>query len=512
MSEPVAELGSADERPVGSVRSGVVKGVFWAVCARWALRSLGLISTILLARLLVPEDFGLIAMASVVIGFLDVLFSQGVDTALIQNSSATRAHWDTAWTIRVLQGAALAVLLVVLAPLASSYYGEPRMMTIMPILAIGTLAASVENIGPVAFRKDLQFHRDFQFTVAKKLIQFIIVIGLALVWRDYRALMVSTVFGCIASTALSYALHPFRPKWSLAKATEIWGFSFRLAAINFASYANANAEKLVIGRVVGAEQTGIYYVGDEIAEMPYSELVAPTSRVTVPGFAKIKHDPDRLKSAVLKVLGFVALFSIPASAGLVLVSQNLVTVLLGPRWIAAAGVIQLCAISAGFCALYSIFGNLLVVLGRLNITMLATYIHALLFVALLSPVVWHYGILGAAGLKGALAAVTFVVYGWLGSRALQTSMQELIAVLWRPLASAMLMVCVCLSVAELFPSPAAALTCQVTIGIACYGAASYVIWLASGYPDGAERDLLELALGRVRSLRATFSMLLRYRN
>jgi len=512
MFDPDTGLGPIGDTQVGSVRDDIVKGVFWTVGARWVFRCLGLISTIILARLLMPRDFGLMAMATVVIGFLEVLFSQGIDTALIQNASATRAHWDTAWTIRVVQGAAMAALLVVLAPFASRFYGEPRMTTIMPILAIGTLATSVENIGPVAFRKDLQFHRDFQFMVAKRLILFVTVLCLALVWRDYRALMISIVFGAVASTGLSYALHPFRPRWSLAKAPEIWGFSFRLAAINLARYVNGNAEKLVIGGIAGAEQTGIYYVGDEIAEMPYTELVAPTSRVTVPGFAKIKHDPDRLKFAVLKVLGFVALLSIPAFGGLALVSDNLVTVVLGPRWADAAAVIQLCAVSGGFLALDSIFWNLLVVLGRLNTIACVAYVNVLLFGILLFPAVGHYGILGAAGLKGALAAASFAVYGWLASRAIRASLLEIFAVLWRPLGAAIFMVAACLSIAGFFASPTAALASQITVGAGCYSVATFALWAASGHPDGAERELLEIASDRARSLWANIGIRLKYRD
>ena len=511
MSDPGGELTPPGDSPIGySIRSGVIKGVFWTVGARWALRGLGLISTIVLARLLMPRDFGLIAMATVVIGFLDVLFSQGVDTALIQNASAVRAHWDTAWTIRVVQGGAMAALLVILAPLASRYYGEPRMTTIMPILALGTVATSVENIGTVAFRKDLQFHRDFQFMVAKKLFQFAIVLGLALIWRDYRALMVGTVFGAAASTCLSYAVHPFRPKWSLEKAAEIWGFSFRLAAISFATYVNTEGEKLVIGAVAGAEQTGIYYVGDEIGQTPASELTMPISRVSVPGFAKIKHDPDRLKSAFLKVLGFVILVSVGAAAGLFAVADNLVMVVLGPRWLYAAAVIQFSAISGALRAIYSPCGNFLMVVGRLNTIMAINFLHALLFVSLLPLTVERYGILGAAGLKSAIAIVSFVLYGRAVNKAAEISISETLAVLWRPLVSAMLMGYACILVAGLFASPAAALACQIAVGAVSYGATTYALWVASGGPDGAERDLLEMASDRIRSLWADIGIRLKY--
>jgi O-antigen/teichoic acid export membrane protein len=496
---------------MGSVRSGVIKGVFWTVGARWALRALGLISTILLARLLMPRDFGVMAMATVVIGFLDVLFAQGVDIALIQNASSTRAHWDAAWTVRVLQGTIMASLLVALAPLASRYYGEPRINFIMPILAVGTLATAAENIGPVAFRKDLQFHRDFQFTVAKKLVQFVIVVSLAFVWRDYRALMFGVVISSVASSCLSYGLHPFRPKWSLAKAAEIWGFSFRLAAINFANYVNFNAEKVVLGGIVGAEKTGIYFVGDEIAELPYSELVAPTSRVTVPGFAKIKHDPERLTSGLLKVLGLVALLSIPAAAGLVLVSYNLVTVLLGPRWTDATDVIRLCAVSAGFVAIYSVFGNLLTILGRLNVIICIASINAVLFVALLFPMVRHHGILGAAGLKAMLSIVVCILYGYLISRTVQVTIAEMVAVLWRPLVSTAVMIFPCIAVAGVLTLPAAALICQIAVGVTCYTIAAYGVWVVSGCPDGAERDLLKMVGDRIRDLHGGLSIFAKYR-
>ena len=512
MIEPDGKLIPAGGSRTASVRTGVLKGVFWTVGARWALRALGFISTIVLARLLMPEDFGLMAMATVVIGLLDVLFSQGVDTALIQNTSTTRAHWDTAWTVRVLQGAVMALLLVAAAPFAAEFYGEPRIRLIMPVLAVGTLAAAAENIGPVAFRKELQFHRDFQFTVAKKVIQFIIVISLGLLWRDYWALMIGVVLGSVASSGLSYGLHPFRPKWSLAKAPEIWGFSFRLAAINFASYLNSNAEKLVLGGLVGAEKTGIYFVGDEIAEIPYSELVAPTSRVTVPGFAKIKHDPERLRLALLKILGLVSLFSIPAAAGLALVSHHLVAVLLGPRWIDTIGVIRLCAISAGFVAIYSIFGNLLTILGHLRTIMCVAYLNAFLFIIFLFPMIRYYGILGAAALKAMLSLMVFCFYGFLVNRIVRVGIIEMLSVLWRPLVATALMIVPCVSVADLFSLPAAALMCQIAVGATCYGVALFGIWVAMGCPDGGERDLLDMVGERATGLHRGLAMLVKFRN
>ena len=124
----------------------MAKGAAWTILMRLSIRSIGLVSTVILARLLVPEDFGLIALATLVLGLLEVVAEFGFNLALIQNQTAGRDHYDTAWTLSVLRGVAVALALLALAQPAAAFFGEPRLATVLYVLAFAPAIEGVANI------------------------------------------------------------------------------------------------------------------------------------------------------------------------------------------------------------------------------------------------------------------------------------------------------------------------------------------------------------------------------
>ena len=170
-----------------SMYGHMLRGSIWMLAMRWGIRGIGLISTVILARLLTPEDFGIVAMAMIVVGFIELFGAMGVDLALIRNPTATRAHYDSAWTLEIFQGAALAMAVILVAPFASAYFDEPRLSPVMQVLALRALVGGFENVGVVAFRKDFDFAKDFQFGVYKKLLSFALTVIFAFVLRNYWA-------------------------------------------------------------------------------------------------------------------------------------------------------------------------------------------------------------------------------------------------------------------------------------------------------------------------------------
>jgi O-antigen/teichoic acid export membrane protein len=142
-----------------------IRGAFLSVGMRWTDRLLGILSTVILARLLVPEDFGLVAMAMVAVGFFDVLLDLGVGAALIQHDHAGREEFSTAWTLRLAQCVVTALLLVLLAPLVVDFYDDPRVRDVLRVAAITVLIGGFENIGTVSFQRNMELGRDFRFVV-----------------------------------------------------------------------------------------------------------------------------------------------------------------------------------------------------------------------------------------------------------------------------------------------------------------------------------------------------------
>ena len=177
-------LRSMNESLEPSQPTTATRGALLSVGMRWTDRLLGLVSMAILARLLVPEDFGLVAMAMVAVGFFDVLLNLGVSAALIQHERAGREEYSTAWTLRLAQCVATALLLFALAPLIADYYDDARVVGVLRVAAVTVLIGGLENIGTVSFQRNMEFGRDFQFVVLKRLAGFICAIVLALALRS----------------------------------------------------------------------------------------------------------------------------------------------------------------------------------------------------------------------------------------------------------------------------------------------------------------------------------------
>ena len=182
----------------------MARGAVWMALLRFTVRSIGLISTMILARLLVPADFGLVAMATSIMAFLELATAFRFDIPLIQNQNAEDRHFDTAWTLNALFGVGLTVLLLILAYPAAEFFREDRLFAVINVLAFGFLITGFENIGVVNFRKQLDFRKDFVLLLAKKLVGFCVTIPLAFALRSYWALVAGIVVGNAIGVAITY--------------------------------------------------------------------------------------------------------------------------------------------------------------------------------------------------------------------------------------------------------------------------------------------------------------------
>ena len=207
---------------------------------RWADRSIAFVSTLILARLLVPEDFGVIAMASLVIGLADVFFELGVNVALIQNKTPSPAHYDTAWTLRLIQTTLAAIIVVIASPWAATYFNDPRVTLVTQVLAVSLILSGLENIGVVTFQKEMQFGREFQFLFCKRIVGFIVTIVAAWFIRSYWAMVIGALAGRTFGVALSFAMHPMRPRLSLKKFGEIFSVSQWMLVRSIGGYLSSN--------------------------------------------------------------------------------------------------------------------------------------------------------------------------------------------------------------------------------------------------------------------------------
>jgi O-antigen/teichoic acid export membrane protein len=469
------------------------------ILARTGERSLGLVSTIILVRLLDPADFGLVAMGTAVIAVCELIGQLGLDAALIQNPKASRKHYDTAWTFGVLLGFVIAAVLLLLAFPAARFYGEPRLAPIVLSLALGSLVSGFENIGIVAFRKDLTFDKEFRFVFGKKLAGFFVTTALAIALRNYWALIVGIVVSRVAGVCFSYYLHEYRPRWSLEARHELFRFSKWLFVSNLIAVINGRSADFIIGKSAGAHAVGLFSVSYELSNLPTTELIAPINRAVFPGYALKAKDKDALGEGFLSVIGIIAAFGIPAGVGVAATADFLVPLVFGPQWLEAIPLISILAIHGIIVALQTNCFYIYLALGKPYIASWLGISQAAILLPVLTILTIRYAGIGAA--YAYLASQLLVVPCTFVStfRLLDIHVRQMLRVLWRPAVSSAFMFATVRLVASMFIEQTFDnltgvfnLLELIMIGIVVYGSVLYGLWAISARPIGAESHFLTL--------------------
>lgn len=484
----------------------IAKGAAWMMSFKLLDKSVGLISTLVLARVLTPADFGLVAMATAVVAMLELMGAFGFESALIQRQNTERSHFDTAWTFNVIFGVAISIMLLVMAVPAADFYREPRLELMLPALAIGALIGGFENIGTVAFRKELDFRKEFKFLLAKRLAASAVTITLALTLRSFWALIGGMVCGKLMAVFISYRLHPYRPRLTLAAHGDLLHFSKWIFISNLIQFLHSRSTDFVLGRTVGSHGLGVYNIASEIAAMPSTELIAPLNRAVYPAYARLAGARDELWERFLEVFGIISLLAFPVAVGLYCLSDLVVSLLLGTQWHEAVPIIQIAGLSGLVVALQS---NMYLVILAMGQPKANTLLSASLLLVSLPAVVYaslQYGALGAAYAHFATALLGFVGIVMVFARVTGLPKRKLFEVMWRPLLASGAMAlalrgAVALQHAE-WPDvqPIVQLFALLPVGAFSYVVAVLTIWILARRPASAEQMLLKVLRGKILTI------------
>jgi len=457
---------------------------------RWTIRVCGLVSTLVLMRLLAPEDFGIVAMAMVVVGFFEVFTHTAVDLALIREREATRAHYDTAWTLEIIQATALSLVLLAMAPAATYYFADERVLAVIYTLALRAFVGGFENIGVVAFRRDLHFHKEFWFGVSKKLAAVALTITAAFVLRSYWALVIGLVGGRLLDVIISYRRHPYRPSFDLSKTRQLWNFSRWLLLGRIGDMVSRKLDEFAVGGQFGTYAMGNYFVAADIATAPSDEIVGPMSRGIYPVYSRLLDDRVKLIDSFLVVLGSTAILCVPLGLGLSAVAPDFVPLVLGIKWLEAIPLIELLGICGAVLALTTTFEPLLVVSGRAAAFAIFQWVQ----LALLAPALYlatkNSGVIGIAVAKTTIVVGLFPIWFFVIARVEAISARRVAGAIAPALiAAAIMYACVRLFASAYDNGHWYGLGAQVALGAAVFGAVVALLWVMRGRPDGPERHL-----------------------
>jgi PST family polysaccharide transporter len=474
----------------------MAKGAGWMVLFKLVERGLGLVSTLVLARILLPADFGLVAMATAFAAILDVLSSFSFDLALIQRQDAERRHYDTAWTYNVIASAVVAVAIFATAEEVATFFREPAVAGVQRFLSLCFLIQGFQNIGTVAFQKELKLHKEFTLGVVKKLVQIVATIALAFWLRNYWALLWGMLVSRATGVLLSYAMHPYRPRPSLAATGELMRFSKWMIASNIVIFANSRGMDFVVGRIAGAGALGLYSVAYELSNLPTTELVFPISRAVYPGYASVAASRDKLRELFMQVLGLTVLITIPIGFAIAVHAKLFVYVLLGSRWLDAVPLVEVLAVYGVVRAVHGGTGSIYLALDRPHLVGVVNLLMAMITIPFAIGALIYSGLNSVpyAILCGGLIAASFNFATC--SRMLRIDRRMYVRACSRPVGG----VLVLLGFAGLMRAYGAdaVLDAFWAVGefarmlgaLACYAVTVLLLWRLAGKPEGAESRLL----------------------
>ncbi len=479
-------------------------GTAWVIAWRMATRLLGLLSTLILVRALTPADFGLVALGTGFIQAVEWLSWLGVEDGVIREKNPGRDIYDTGFTITGLSGLATGVVIMAAALPAGRFFHEPRLSVVLAVLAVGSVAEGFTNIGTVDFRRDFAFDKEFRFWILPRICGMLTTISVAVIFHSYWAMVAGILVNRCLRVVFSYVMHPYRPRFTLRAWRKLIGYSLWTWMLGMASLARDRCDTMLIGRMLGATEVGIYAVGMEVASLPSTELIEPLCRAAFSGFSAARHESTSLGDTYLRIVATTAVVTLPAGLGISLVAAPVVRLVLGPTWTEAIPLLQVLAL-AGTTGLFGwISLTLFRAHGLMVDTVRITLAAVVLRIGLIILGIRAEGLLGAAIGAGLAIVAEQAMYVARTCRHFGLRLRDLAKELWRVLAACTMMAAVLQACGYGWASgpQAGDIVLPIGIGMISYVGVLSAAWLAAGRPAGAETDMLGLvthATSRLRS-------------
>ena len=361
-------------RTVTALRSAI-----WVMAESWLVRVVSLVSFFVLAHLLTPKDFGLVALATVYFTFGSFFIDQGFSTSLVQREKLEDDHLDAVFWAQCALGVALAALTFLLADPIARLLGEPTLTPVLQALSIVPIISGLTLVQQAQLRRGLRFRglatRRVLSTAAGALI------AIVLAWQGFGvwSLVAQTAGAALVSLVVFWRVSSWRPRlsFSFRHLRELTAFGAAVFAHDVISSIAIHVDRLLVGRFAGAGALGVYTVARRIDAIAGEVLVVGLQKIVVPVFARVQNERSALLRGLFRAHRLIAFIVLPAFVGIALTAPKLVPLLLGPKWLEAIPVVQAATLPSLMAALGFFLGNIITAIGRAGLRLAISIVHAL---------------------------------------------------------------------------------------------------------------------------------------
>ena len=385
------------ERAETLSRKVVVSGV-WVLALRILNRGLGFVRTIILARLLAPEDFGLFGIAMLAIATLETFSQTGFQAALIQKKENVEPYLDTAWTVSIIRGAALFLILFLSAPLISKFFNSPQATLVIRIIGISVLLSGLRNIGVVFFQKELEFNKQFSYGFSTTVVDLIVSVSLAFVLRNVWALIWGGIAANLTGLFMSYVLHEYRPKFTISKTKtkDLFEFGKWIFGSSSLVFLVTQGDDIFVGKMLGVTALGFYQIAYTLSNLPATEFTHVLSQVAYPAYSKIQDNAPKLREVYLKVFQLTLFISIPVAAAIFLLAPEFITIFLGEKWLPTVPLIRVLVCAGLLRSIAATTGPIFHALGKPKVETRWQIVRFFVLFSLVYSFTTKWGILGTS--------------------------------------------------------------------------------------------------------------------
>jgi O-antigen/teichoic acid export membrane protein len=476
----------------------VVRGGMLLLTGQIVARLTGLVSIAILARLLDPYDYGIVALATVFIGLADTITNIRIGSAILRIPNPDRDHFDTAFTVSIFRGAIITILMFTISGWIAEYYNDSHISDALVVLALVPAISGAANPRLIIFEKSLNFKVILTISVSVTIIGTISTILFAFILRNFWALVLGSIVPQVAYVIISYIVIRYRPRFSIRHLKTFISFGGWLSAANVIEYADNKLPVLLVGAKLGSSNLGIYSMGSRLAQIVSNELLAPLFRVLYPGLASVAHDEERLRQAYYRSQEMVLATIMPVGIGVALCANEIILVVAGPKWIEAATVVEFIAPIMALNTMATPVQALVMVTGDTRSLFLRNLANLILRAPLIVGGLYLFGFIGmlvAFVIAGTVFTLTTLA---LATRQNGGPLWQPFLNGWRSLVSCAVMAASVLAARLIFPGGETNWTvCLLNLltlsalGATVYITAHYLLWKSAGRPDGTERMVMD---------------------
>lgn len=487
MSSPPPSAASASQ----DLKRNVSSGLLWSGLGRVLQQVIQFGLSVVLARLLSPGDYGLMAMVMVFTGFAGMLADGGFTVALVQRQELTEAHVHTVFWLNLAASTLLAILTFFAAPWLALFYHAPTLTPIFQVIALNFILGALGGVPAALMQKRMQFKLIARNDTVSLFVSGVVGVALAVGGAGVWSLVAQSLVNSGLNTLLRCWSCRWRPRpiFHVSALKQLFGFSSHLYAFNFINYWARNTDNLVVGKFFGAPALGAYNRAIGLMLLPITQINSVISQVVFPAFASIQNDKERVKSIYLRAVGMVALFAFPIMLGMSAVARPFVETIYGHNWSGVAPILQILALVGVIQTLVNSTGWLFMSQGKSDLMFKCGIGYSTLVITSIASGV----LLGSVESVALCYAAANLIYciPWLRTAGgiIGMKVTELLPAIAGPFMGSIIMVAIVCGVQALLPSiwPSwKILLTLVFVGAAVYGA------FVGFFRPSASRDLAQL--------------------